>query len=82
MKDKKSLYLIASGLGLITTIMVAVFSTSNTSLFKSLAGGIVHTSDKGRTLTLDSTTPYIHRTLIHLISSASQFNIPVPKSFT
>ena len=57
MKDKKSLYLIVTGIGLITTIAVAVFSTSNTSLFKSLAGGIVHTSDKGRTLTLDSTTP-------------------------
>lgn len=57
MKDKKSLYLIATGIGLITTIAIAVFSTSNTSLFKSLAGGIVHTSDKGRTLTLDNTTP-------------------------
>lgn len=59
MKDKKSLYLIVTGIGLITTIAVAVFSTSNTSLFKSLAGGIVHTSDKGRTLTLDSSTPLV-----------------------
>ena len=49
MKDKKSLYLITTGIGLITTIAVAVFSTSNISLFKSLAGGVVHTSDKGRT---------------------------------
>ena len=57
MKDKKSLYLLAMGTGLVATISLAVFSTSNTSLFKSLAGGIVHTSDKGRILTLDSSTP-------------------------
>lgn len=57
MKNKKQSILIATGLGLIATIAVAVYSTNNNSLLNSLAGGIVHTSDKGRTLTLDSTTP-------------------------
>ena len=59
MKDKKSLYLFAIGTGLVATISLAVFYSNNSLLFNSYAGGVVHTSDKGRTLTLDSTTPLV-----------------------
>jgi len=59
MKDKKSLYLFAIGTGLVATISLAVFYSNNSLLFSSYAGGVVHTSDKGRTLILDSTTPLV-----------------------
>lgn len=57
MKSKHQSLLILAGTALVATIAVAVSSTNNSALFDSLAGGIVHTSEIGRTLTLDNTTP-------------------------